>query len=103
MSEICNPETEVSKGMKLNDKDYLNCLLTHLKELTKNYATCLTEVSNEELYKDYAVTFQKISKLQRDTYEILFKKGWYKLEEAPQTKIDKKATTLSQEYADLES
>ncbi len=101
MSEIGNLPVEISKGIKLNNRDYLNALLTSLKELTKNYAIFLTEVSNEDLYKGYAVTFQKISKLQRDTYELLFQKGWYKLEEALQTKIEKKANMLSQEYADL--
>ena len=30
-SQIKNPKTEVSKGMSLNEKDYLTSLLTSLK------------------------------------------------------------------------
>ena len=100
-NEISNPKTEVSSGIALNDKDYITCLLTSLKEMVKNYAISLTEVSNEHLYKKYAVTFQKISKLQRDTYEVMFRNGWYKLKRADQTKITEKYNTLNQEYIDL--
>lgn len=100
-NEISNPKKEISTGIELNEKDYINCLLTHLKEMAKNYTISLTEVSNEELYKKYAVTFQKISKLQRDTYEVMFRKGWYKLEKTEQTKITSKENTLKQEYQDL--
>ena len=49
-NKISNPKTEVPTGRTLNDKDYLNCLLTTLKEMGKNYATVLTEASNENLY-----------------------------------------------------
>lgn len=100
-NEISNPKKEVSKGIQLNEKDYINCLLTSLKEMSKNYTISMTEVSNEELYKKYAVTFQKISKLQRDTYEVMFRKGWYKLEKAEQAKITQKENILKQEYTDL--
>ncbi len=100
-NQISNPKTEVSKGIELNEKDYINCLLTTLKKMAKNYTISLTEVSNEHLYKKYAVTFQKISKLQRDTYEVMFRNGWYKLEKAEQTKITEKYNTLNQEYTEL--
>lgn len=100
-NEISNPKKEVNSGIQLNEKDYINCLLTTLKEMSKNYTISMTEASNEELYKKYAVTFQKISKLQRDTYEVMFRKGWYKLEKAEETKITKKENILKQEYMNL--
>ena len=34
-NQIQNQKTEVSSGMKLNDKDYLNSLLSSLKEMIK--------------------------------------------------------------------
>ncbi len=34
-NKISNPKTEVPTGIKMNDKDYLNCLLTCLKDMTK--------------------------------------------------------------------
>ena len=35
-NKICNPKTEVEKGTTLNDKDYLEGVLTICKDLEKN-------------------------------------------------------------------
>ena len=100
-NEICNPKTEVSPGIELNEKDYINSLLSTLKEMTKNYSISMTEVSNEKLYKEYANTYDKISKLQRETYEVMFRNGWYKLEKAEQNKITQKLDMFKKEFEDL--
>lgn len=100
-NKISNPKTEVPTGIKMNDKDYLNCLLTCLKDMTKNYTIAMTEVSNESLYKSYNSTFQELIKLQRKAFELAFKKGWYSLEKAETNKIDEKLNMLSKEYQDL--
>ena len=100
-NKISNPKTEVPTGIKMNDKDYLNCLLTCLKDMTKNYTITMTEASNESLYKSYNSTFQELIKLQRKTFELTFKKGWYSLEKAETNKIDEKLNMLSKEYQDL--
>lgn len=102
-NEISNPQTEVSKGIELNEKDYINCLLSTLKEMSKNYVISMTEASNEALYNRYKEIFNKISELQRETYEVMFKKGWYKLEKAEQQKISNKYNTLKKEYEELEN
>lgn len=98
---ISNPKVEVSKGMMLNDKDYMNCLLSSLKALVKNYAVALTEVSNETLYQTYKQVFDGISSLQRETYELMFQRGWYPVECAPKEKIGMKYNQFNQEYTDL--
>lgn len=100
-NKISNPKTEVPTGIKMNDKDYLNCLLTCLKDMTKNYTIAMTEASNESLYKSYNSTFQELIKLQRKAFELAFKKGWYSLEKAETNKIDEKLNMLSKEYQDL--
>ena len=101
-NQISNPKTEVPTGIYLNDKDYITCFLTTLKEMGKNYAIALTEASNEYLYQSYHSTFTEISNLQRKTYELMFRKGWYSLEQVEQQKITNKYNTLSQEYQNLE-
>lgn len=58
-NKITNPEVEVPKSSNLNDKDYLNILLTSLKELSKNYTISMTEASNEYLFAKYNKTFEK--------------------------------------------
>ena len=98
---ISNPKTEVPTGNSLNDKDYLNCLLSTLKEMVKNYSVAMTEASNENLYNNYKELFDRYSKLQRDVYELMFRNGWYCLEKAEMQKINSKIKMLSQELTDL--
>ena len=100
-SQICNPKTEVPKGTSINDKDYINSLLSSLKEMIKNYAIALTEASNETLYNEYKTMFDEYSALQREVYEIMFRKGWYTLEKSEQQKLNTKYQTLNKEFMDL--
>lgn len=102
-NKISNPKIEVPTGITLNDKDYITCLLTTLKEMEKNYVTAMTEASNEHLYKSYNAIFNEICNLQRETYELMFKNGWYSLEKAEEQKIIDKFNTLSTEYQNLET
>ncbi len=99
--EISNPKTNVPKGKNLNDKDYMNSLLSTLKEMVKNYAIALTEASNETLYKQYKEMFLEYADFQREVFEVMFKKGWYSLEVAEEQKINKKHQMLKQELTDL--
>jgi len=98
---ISNPKTEVPSGKSLNDKDYMNCLLSSLKEMVKNYAVALTEASNENLYNSYKSMFDNYSKLQREVYELMFRNGWYSLEKAEKQKISNKLQMLNKEILDL--
>lgn len=100
-NQIQNQKIEVPSGIKLNDKDYLNSLLSCLKEMVKNYSVVLTEASNENLYNTYKTMFDKYINLQRELFELAFKKGWYVLETAEANKISNKYLTLNSEYTDL--
>lgn len=100
-NQISNPKVEVESGMSLNDKDYITCLLSTLKEMTKSYALAMTEASNEALYNIYREIFNSITSLQREVYELMFRKGWYVLEKSEEVKINNKFNTLLQEYQDL--
>lgn len=100
-NKISNPKTEVPTGTNLNDKDYLNSILSLLKEMEKNYTIVLTEVSNEHLFSKYNNMFDNIKNLQREVYELSFKKGWYVLEKVEENKITEKHNTLNQEFNNL--
>lgn len=100
-NEIKNPKVEVKDGKELNDKDYINSLLSTLKEMSKNYVVALTEASNEFLFKQYKDMFENYIDMQREVYELMFKKGWYVLEEAPSVKVNSKYQTLSEEFSSL--
>ena len=58
--EVKNSKTEVPCGICMNDKDYMNSILSSLKEMSKNYVVALTEASNEVLFKKLKKDFDKI-------------------------------------------
>ena len=102
-NKIENEEVMVQSGKALNDKDYMNSLLSTLKELVKNYAVSLTEASNECLYQKYKEMFDVYANMQREVFELMFERGWYKLEKAEDNKINEKYNMLSQELNKLNS
>ena len=90
MGEIVkNNKTAVKKGLKLNDSDILNDILISYKHLVSCYATALNEASNKNIYKLFLGLFESSSKIQSELFELSFKKGWYQLETAEETKIEK--------------
>ena len=101
-NKICNTKIEVPTGITLNDKDYINCLLSNLKEMEKGYLCAMIEASNEDLYEVYKDTLLALADMQRVVFEMMFRKGWYVLEAEADNKITEKYNTLSTEYSDLE-
>ena len=102
-NKVCNPKTEVPTGIALNDQDYMTILLTHLKELEKNMTVALTEASNSVIYLEYKDMFEKLIKLQRASYEVMFKLGWYTLEEVPSTKVETLQKNLQSQLDDVDN
>lgn len=100
-NDINNKKVNVPTGINMNDKDYLNTLLSMLKCIEKNLSIALTEASNETLYKEYKNMFDDISKLQRNAYELMYKFGWYQLEKANKTKISNLLNNLENEITEL--
>ena len=47
--------------------------------------------------------FLNFADMQREVYELMFRKGWYQLEKAPEQKIEQKHQMLSTEYQNLHS
>ena len=101
-NKISNPKTEVEQTSKMNDKDYITTILCVEKAIVKDYATSLTEASNNSLYDDYFDMFEDVSRLQRQIYNLMCKKGWYCLETAQEDKINQKLNMLEQEFPQLE-
>ncbi len=100
---ICNPKTKTSKTSNMNDKDYLVTMLEIEKNMVKNLATSLTEASNKDLYNDYFDMFTEIIDIERQIYDLIFKKGWCLFEMAKETKITKKLNMFEQLFYQLEN
>ncbi len=95
--KISNTKQKVDNSINMNDKDYINKLLTCLKEMVKNYSISLTEASNEVLYSKYKEMFLKYSDMQRRVFELMFRKGWYELEQVDNNKLKEKYNLFSEE------
>ena len=52
-------------------------------------------------YEKYSIIFNQIINLQRETYEVMFRKGWYTLEKADTNKVSSKHQMLTQELNSL--
>ncbi len=102
-SKVCCEETKVDKTVELNDRDYLIDILSSEKALTKDMSIALTEASNRDLLDEYFEFFEITQALQADAYELAWNNGWYVLENAEKTKINKKVTELTKKLEELEN
>ncbi|WP_181349567.1 spore coat protein [Thalassobacillus sp. CUG 92003] len=85
--KIQNPETSVPKTPEMNERDFINDQLTTEKYMTSAYNVALNEASNAQLYQDLVTIFKETQDCQRNLYNLMFKNGWYSLEQAQQSKI----------------
>ena len=99
--KINNKEVKCPSSCKLNDKDYMTLLLTTLKDQQKNYCVALTEASNEYLFNMFDKHINNIIKMQRDTYQLMFQNGWYKLETSEKKKIKDTLQNLTKDFDSL--
>jgi spore coat protein CotF len=85
--KITNPETQIQKGPQMNERDFVNDLLSTEKYLSTSYSTALNEASHQALYQDLLTISNETHQLQRDLYNLMFKNGWYTLEAADTQKL----------------
>ncbi|WP_027409973.1 spore coat protein [Anoxybacteroides tepidamans] len=84
---IQNQETQVPKTPQMNERDFLNDVLATEKYMTTSYSVFLHEASHHQLYQDMLNIFTETQNCQRELYNLMFKKGWYKIEPADQQKL----------------
>jgi spore coat protein CotF len=85
--KISNPATQIQKSPQMNDRDFVNDLLSTEKYMTTSYSTALHEASHDALYQDILSIFNETQQSQRDLYNLMFKNGWYSLEAADTQKL----------------
>ena len=100
-NEICNPKQEVENTKEMNDENYLNAELECMKNMSNDFNIALNEMSNEFLYQKIYPMFENIRKMQRELFELAFRKGWYTLEKAEENKITKKVNQLEPKIQEL--
>lgn len=86
-NKIQNPESIVPKTPEMNDRDFINDILSYEKYMTDSYSVALNEASHAALYQDLLAVFNETQNMQRGLYNMMFKKGWYALEAADAQKM----------------
>lgn len=76
------------KGPQMNDRDFLNDILLTEKYLTDSFNVAVREASHDSLHQDYMTILMETHQAQRHAFNLMFQKGWYKLEAEQQQKLD---------------
>ncbi|RYL95687.1 spore coat protein [Sporolactobacillus sp. THM7-4] len=93
---IQNTETQIPENQQMNDRDYLNDLLMAEKYMTTSYVQVLHEASHQALYEDIKNIFNATCDHQRDLYNLMFNKGWYKVQSEEPRKLQQTHQQFSQ-------
>ena len=93
--KIKNSATKLQKNSQMNDRDFVNDILSTEKYLTDAYSIALNEASHQELYQDLITVFNETQQTQRDLFNLMFKNGWYSVEAADQEKLQQKHEQFS--------
>ena len=84
------------------DQEIINILLELEKNMVKNMAIAITEASSEKLSSVFENLFNNSKKAQRDIFDYMNKQGFYKLEYANQSKVNKEEQKCSKTIEFLE-
>ncbi|RLQ96571.1 spore coat protein [Falsibacillus albus] len=97
-SNIQNTSTPVPQTPQMNDRDFINDVLSMEKYMTASYCTAMNEASHQAFYQDLLAIFTETQNAQRDLFNTMFQKGWYKLESADLQKL-KQSSQQHQGYS----
>jgi len=76
------------KGPGMNDRDRINDILAMEKYLTDSYNVAVREASYKALHKDLMTILNDTHQCARELFEVMFRKGYYKLEAEELNKLD---------------
>lgn len=82
-NQIANPQSgqlPQVKGPQMNDRDFINDGLATCKYLTDSLNVAVREASHQQLYDDLLQILNETHQSAREMYNLMFQKGWYKLE-----------------------
>lgn len=83
------------KGPEMNDRDRLNDILAMEKYLTDSFNISAREASHTSLHQDIMSVLNETHECQYQMYQLMFRKGHYKLEAEEQNKLDQAYSQFS--------
>ena len=79
----------------MNDQERMTDFICSEKKMTSNYNTYASECVNMNLRDDFLNILNKSHQTQSDLFRIAQNKGWYQVEQAPQSKVSQAYTKFS--------
>jgi spore coat protein CotF len=76
------------KGPEMNDRDRVNDTLAMEKYLTDSFNISAREASHPYLHQDIMTILNETHQCQYEMFQLMFRKGHYKLEAEQQSKLD---------------
>ncbi|RNB77900.1 spore coat protein [Brevibacillus panacihumi] len=89
-NQIANPQSGSLPQVKtpeMNDRDFLNDCLATCKYLTDSLNIAVREASHQKLHQDMMQILIETHQGAREAYDLMFRKGWYKLEAEEEQKL----------------
>ena len=79
----------------MNDQERMTDFICSEKKMTSNYNTYASECVNMALRDDFLNILNKSHQTPSDLFRIAQTKGWYQVEQAPQSKVTQAYTKFS--------
>jgi spore coat protein CotF len=83
------------KGPEMNERDWINDVLSSVKQMTVGYTIGLNEMQNPKLHQDIQNILNDTHAMQLQLFDAMFQKGWYKMKAADQQEISQAHTQFS--------
>lgn len=75
------------KGPEMNDRDFINDILSMEKYLANGYCTGLAEMQNPKLHQEVQQLLINTHNNQWAAFNLMFQKGWYKMKAADSAEV----------------
>jgi len=89
-TEIAMPQSNQLpqvKGPEMNDRDFVNDMLSFEKYLSVGYNVALNEAQNPKLHQHVQNILNDVHRSQFDLFNLMFQNGWYKMKAVDQQEI----------------
>lgn len=97
-NKIQNPQSDSLpqvKGPQMNDRDRCNDILTTEKTMASHMNIAAWEASHQQFHQDLMTIVNETQDCHRDLFNVMFQKGWYKLDAENQNTLDQTYTQFS--------
>jgi spore coat protein CotF len=83
------------KGPEMNDRDYVNDMLSFEKYMSNGYNVGLNEAQNPKLHMEIQNILNDVHRCQFDLFNLMFQNGWYKMKAADKQEVSQAHTQFS--------